>query len=153
MGEITTPVQELPDGWLVFYQFVNRGRNQARNFRYALCLDGRWYYAPHSADANHSVPFDTPLPTAPTKQFPPSVPAAVEQLLADSDFFRQEPVQVRSGVRGGSWSIVTARRGGQIHEVSYENLSNPLVDFLRELWQYEPEQADSELPPKGWLDA
>ena len=129
-------LEPLAPGALVKYQYISRGRNAAGNYRFVLYEDGRWFYTENSGEtAAWEQPYNTPLPDQATRQMPPEVIEQTLNLLDQESFFSQSPYQVQLGPREGSFYIVTAQRDGRIHEVIYVNTSNPLVDYLHDLWQ------------------
>ena len=124
----------LPPWALLRFQVINRGKGPWANYRWVLAQDGRWFLARHSgADHDWQVPFDTDLPTTPTKQVPASVVADVEARLRQADFLRQPHYHVDPTVQDGLYSVVTARLDNREHEVIYNAVYPPLVEFLREI--------------------
>jgi hypothetical protein len=134
-------VYPLPSGALVRFQVVSRGPNPRFNYRWELYQDGRWFLARHSGDTNGSdAPFDTELPSRPTRQLTPDVVAEVLECLEAADFWAQPAYQSNRSVRNGAFYIVTARSGDEVHEVIYEAAYPPLVEFLDEfIYEYEEE--------------
>jgi hypothetical protein len=122
----------LPDGALVKFQVIARGPNPRPNYRWLLYEDGRWHLARHSdADPDDwEAPFDTELPSEPTRQLPGSVVNEVRQRLQEADFLNQPPYQANRQVEDGAFYVVAARVNGAVHEVIYEAVYPPLVAFL-----------------------
>jgi hypothetical protein len=131
----------LPAGALVRFQVISRGPNPRYNYRWELYQDGRWHLARHSGETNGSdAPFDTELPSKPTRHLPPDVVVEVREQLEVADFWAQPAYQANRSVRNGAFYIVTARSGDQVHEVIYEADYPPLVEFLDEfIYQHEEE--------------
>jgi hypothetical protein len=126
----------LPEGALLRFQLINRGKHPGVNYLWLLYEDGRWLLARHSGDSSDwQTPLDTPLPTTPTKTLPTRVVQQVKKQLAQADFFRQAAYQEDKSVRDGAYSVVTARQNGQTHEVIYAAATNPLITFLQGIAQ------------------
>lgn len=128
----------LPAEALVRVQVINRGQTPQANYRWVLYKDGRWFLNRHSNDfRTWQTPFDSDLPTAPTQILPASRVAEVETALRRADFANQPPYQEDRTAQDGSYIVVTARLDGAVHEVIYNAVYNPLVDYLREFITYE----------------
>lgn len=125
----TTP---LPSGALVKFQQISRGLDPRYNYRWVLYDDGRWFLARHSNDeSDWQTPFDTELPTSPTKRLSANVVDQVKAELRKASFLTEQPYQEDPTVEDGSYFIVTARLDGNEHEVIYNAVYSPLVKFLR----------------------
>jgi hypothetical protein len=124
----------LPDGALLRFQQMSRGRSPAYNRRWVLFSDGRVYYDRHRGnERDWSSPFKEDLrPKADTNISPESV-KAVESWLREADFFDEPPYQVDHGVRDGDNFFVTARLDDRLHEVIYAAVYPPLVENLLNL--------------------
>lgn len=122
----------LPPNALLRFQVIGRGKNPANNYRWVLYEDGKWFLAWHSGDTSGDwqIPFDTNLPSAPTKQLKANVVKDVKKQLQQANFPTQAPYQADQTVENGSFYVVTARLDGKVHEVIYESVYPPLVDFL-----------------------
>ncbi len=130
--ELARDQDPLPPEALVKFQFISRGPDGSGNYRWLLYSDGRLFLARHSGNVDiDTLPFDTDLPETPTKTLKSSFVKKVENQLKSADFLDQPPYQLREGVEGGAWYIVTARIDDQVHEVIYEAYSPSLVDFLQ----------------------
>jgi hypothetical protein len=127
--------EPLPEGALVKFQVIARGPNPRPNYRWLLFDDGRWFLARHSdADpAEWDAPFDTELPSEPTRQLPGNVVAQVRQQLEAADFWSQPPYQANYQVEDGAFYVVAARRNGAVHEVMYEAVQPAPVAYLETL--------------------
>jgi hypothetical protein len=124
----------LPPGALVKFQAISRGPRPAGNHRWLLYDDGRLFLARHSGAADSDrLPFDTPLPDAPTLTLPRERVAEVERRLREARFAGEPPYQVNPSVQDGAYFIVTARLDGAVHEVIYEAYAPPLVEFLGDI--------------------
>jgi hypothetical protein len=125
----TTP---LPPDALVRFQVINRGVLPDVNYRWVLYEDGRLFLARHSGDisGDYRIPFDTELPTAPTKKLPTDVVNEVKEHLNRANFLEQAPYHLDNNVEDGGFYVVTARINGKVHEVIYEAVYPPLVEFL-----------------------
>lgn len=70
------------------------------------------------------------LPEDPTATLDAAVVAEVEGLLQSSQFASSPAYVGDEGIRDGNLVIVTARVGGDVHEVWYRNTSTELTDRL-----------------------
>lgn len=125
-------VSELPAGALVRVQVIGLEKSPVNNYRWILYDDGRWFLARHSDDSNDwQNPFDTDYPADPTRRLPARDVKAVRKQLVSSRFDTQPAWQGDLRVEGGDAVVVTARLGTRAHEVIYQAVTNPLVEFLR----------------------
>lgn len=121
----------LPADALVKFQFINRGKDPSKNFRWILYEDGSLFAAHHSGDTSDwQVPFDTALPKTPSAQLNPAKVSDIRERLLEADFLSQPAYQANEMVKDGAFYIITARIQGQVHEVIYVAHRPPLVDFL-----------------------
>jgi hypothetical protein len=128
---------ELPAATVLRYQRIGLGKSPAHNLRWELDDDGSLRLARHSGDTSDwQTPFDTDLPSAPSTQLADDKVEKVRRALADAGFEGQPPYQVGERAKGGRIEIVTARTGGSVHEVMYENAENDLLNLL---WEIEAE--------------
>ena len=144
-GRDTTP---LTDEMLVKYQYIALIPALATNFRFIVYSDGRLYYAINSAEENNPV-YNTPLPDEPNRILAAETLANIEAQLEAVGFFEQ-PAYVAVPARGGSLSIVTARRGDQVHEVWYTNVDNELTNLLYGITPDEPVERTPEEEIAYW---
>jgi len=128
----------LPQGAIVKFQQIGRGKSPHQNYRWVLYEDGRWFLARRSSNTNHwQVPFDTPLPTKPTKTLRAFTVAKVKKKLEEAHFFKQAPYQGHRNAHDGVYYVITARRAHQVHEVIYEVYDPPPIDFILSIISYE----------------
>jgi hypothetical protein len=121
----------LPPDALVKFQMISRSKRSYLNYRWVLYEDGRWFLARHSgADIDWQIPFDTDLPSTPTRRLPARVVDRVRKQLQDNEFLDQPPYLANKLVKDGDFFVVTARSEGRVHEVIYEAVSPPPVDYL-----------------------
>lgn len=122
----------LPPDALIKFQAIGRGKDPSYNYRWLLYTDGRWFLAWHSGDTSGDwqTPFDTPLPVSPTKQLKANVVNDIKKQLQKANFLAQPPYQADQTVEDGTFYVVTAQMDGQTHEVIYEGVYPPLVEFL-----------------------
>lgn len=120
----------LPEGALVKFQDISRSRDPRLNYRWLLYEDGRWFLARHSESTEeYWIPFDTELPQSPTKVIEIEVVKEVIDQLRAADFLNQPPYQSR-WTRNGAFYVVTARLDDHEHEVIYESVVKPPVEYL-----------------------
>jgi hypothetical protein len=121
----------LPPDALIRFQVISRGPNPRHNYRWVLNEDRRWFLARHSGDTSDpDRPFDTDLPAEPTRRLGRGVVRKIGRELKKAGLADQPPYTRDRGVRDGGIYIVTARIGGQVHEVIYDAAYPPLVEFL-----------------------
>lgn len=122
----------LPSEALVRFQAINRGKNPAYNYRWVLYDDGRLFLARHSGDTSgdYRDPFDTDLPTKPTRVLSKDEVSEVKSQLKKADFADQDTYYADPSVEDGTFYVVTARTGGKSHEVIYDGTRPPLVTYL-----------------------
>jgi hypothetical protein len=123
----------LPSGALVKFQVISRDKDPRLNYRWVLYEDGRLFLAKHSNDTSgdYRNPFDSELPTTPTKTLSSAVVQEVRQRLTMANFEQQAPYQAIQGMKDGTFYVVTARQHQQEHEVIYDAVSNELTRFFR----------------------
>lgn len=125
----TTP---LPPGTWLRFQAINRGKNPRHNYRWILYEDGKLFFTAHSGDTSDwQTPFDIGWPATPSQNLARQRVDEVKKRLDEADFFAQSPYQVDNTVEDGGFYIVTARLDSREHEVIYEAIYPPLVEFLK----------------------
>ena len=126
--------QSLPPEALIKFQRMNRGKNPKNNYRWVLYSDGRWFLATNSgADLARDTPFDTELPTKPTKTLPANLVEQIKKALVDANFATLSPYFINPKVDDGSFSVISARIDGKVHEVIYEAYQPPYVELLADV--------------------
>ncbi len=126
----------LPEGALLRFQYISRGKHPGVNYLWLLYEDGRWLLARHSGDSSDwQTPLDTPLPTTPTQTLSAKEVQQVKKQLEQADFFQQPAYQEDKSVRDGAYYVVTAQHNGKTHQVIYAAATTPLVTFLHHLTQ------------------
>jgi len=119
---------------LLSYAYVARAKSPSGNFRYELHEDGRIFSVEHSgAGRDWQVPFDEPLPDEPERVVDAKKIAEVRRVLEEHGFFAHPGYEARVGTKGGAYTIVRARKNGELHTVVFENVKSPLLDFLYDL--------------------
>ena len=121
-----------PESTIVSFFYV-AFRDPRPNYRWELHQDGQLFFVRHSGQNISDVPFDRPLPLQPTKVLSSAEIQALYSQLEQADFFEQPKYQRRPRVEGGGYVLVRARRGDTFHEVVYENVEGPLVQYLYSL--------------------
>ncbi len=122
---------ELPPNALIKFQVINRGKNPQHNYRWVLFEDGRLFFAWHSGSSEDwQTPFDTDLPTSPTTQLKEEIVEEIRQRLQEAEIINQAPYQADKSVQDGGFYIITVRLENESHEVIYEGIYPPLVEFL-----------------------
>lgn len=137
----TQPADDrLPVGALVSYQCVGLGPGAVGNHRWVLYEDGRWYLGRNSKGYNgRSGPFESDLPSTPTRILPPSVVQEVEDQLRAGDFLGMESPLPDPTLQDGAETIIIARLDGEIHGIRHVGAQSPLLDYLAQFaWRYGP---------------
>ena len=125
----------MPKEIWVVYCHISAGRSVHPSFRFSLDRAGRLYFVERSRkNKNHEVPFDNPLPSAPTASLSQDQLTTIEQHLDNVGFFGHPGYEARDS-RDGSYDVVRVRRGDVVQTVAYRNVANPLVDMLRQVAQ------------------
>jgi len=129
---VTRVLEEaLPDDVVLALDHVAMAKLPYSNYRFQLRRDGGLYYVQHSGKpGDWQVPFDRPLPTAPDRRLGA---AEVERLLdavEAAGFFGHPGYQANEAAEDGSYWIVRARRGGDVHAVVYQNTQPEPVPLL-----------------------
>lgn len=121
------------DAWIKF-QSVSLLPGIAKNYRYLLMQDGRLYYAANEQKPpeDHEQVYNVDLPEEPNRILSENEIDSLCQMLQEVDFFNQRVYQ-QTKTRDGSLSIVTVRRGDQVHEVWYANVDNALTEALQSI--------------------
>jgi hypothetical protein len=132
---LTAILQEpVPDDVLVRFYYMAASKNPSANYRWDLHRDGRLFWVRHSGkDVTYENTFDRPLPKKPSRVLTEVEMCALEGQVERAGFFEQPGWQKPSLSRGGAYVVVRARRGDQIHDVIYENIENPFVEYLYSL--------------------
>jgi hypothetical protein len=122
--------QPVPEDVIISFYYMAAAKSPHANYRWELHRNGRLFLVHHSGkNISFEVTFDQPLPSKPTKVLTnPEIQALYTQ-LEQANFFTQPGFQ-RINVKGGTYVIVRARRGEEFHEVVYENIEGPLVQYL-----------------------
>ncbi len=121
----------LPAGALVRVQVISRGLTGGYNYRWLLYADGRLFLARN--DPEKWVPgilFNTEYPADPAGRVGPKAVAKLQQQFQKAAFFEQPSYQANPRVEDGSYMVVTARMGDREHEIIYNAVSSPLVEYL-----------------------
>lgn len=107
---------------VVAFAHVAMAKSPATNYRFELHRDGRLFYTQRSAKAGDwQQPFDQPLPAAPSTTVAEADVAALLQTLEAGGFFDHPGYQANPQVEDGSFWIVRARRGADVHAVVFQN--------------------------------
>ncbi|HEY9650705.1 MAG TPA: hypothetical protein V6C95_08585 [Coleofasciculaceae cyanobacterium] len=123
--------QQIPDDVIVSFYYISAAKDYSPNYRWELHTDGRLFLIHHSGkNISFDVTFDRPLPVKPTKILTNDQIQALYSQLEQARFFQQPQFQKRLNVEGGSCVIVRVRRDNRFHEVVYENVESPLVEYL-----------------------
>lgn len=124
----------LPDGALLRFQAIGRGKDPSYNYQWLLYEDGRWFNVWHSGvTTDWQTPFDKPLPDEPTAELPATLMQQIKEQLQLSKFMSQPTYQKDSTVEDGSYYVVTAQHNSQTHEIIYNAVSPPFVTFLEKI--------------------
>lgn len=123
----------LAPGALVRFQVISRSFRPTHNYRWLLYTDGRWFLARHSPYiVDPDAPFDTELPRRPTRRLAQALVREVLGQLEAADFLNQAPYQADERTEDGSFYVITARLGEQVHEVIYNGVYSPLIEYLEQ---------------------
>lgn len=129
---ITTILSDpMPEGVLLSFYYIVASKNPRPNYRWELHRNGQLFLVRHSGqNPSFEVPFDRPLPSQPSQQLSDTDIQNLYAQLEQASFFDQPKLQKRTNVEGGSYVIVRARCDDTFHEVVYENIEDPLVEYL-----------------------
>lgn len=133
----------LADDVVLTFAHVAMAKSPSTNHRYELHRDGRLFYVQHSGTpGDWQQPFDRPLPAAPARTLAPSEVTALMGAVEAAGFFDHPGYQANPQVEGGSFWLVRARRGADVHTVVYQNTRPEPVGTLAAvsdpLWQQAP---------------
>jgi hypothetical protein len=121
----------IPNDVIVSFYYMAASKNPSANYRWELHRDGRLFVVHHSGqNPSYEITFDQPLPTQPTKTLTNGEIRELYAQLDRSDFFSQPGLQREPRARGGNHIVLRVRRGDTIHEVVYQNVEGPLVEYL-----------------------
>ncbi|MFP5271145.1 hypothetical protein [Coleofasciculus sp.] len=122
--------EAVPDNVIVSYYYIAASKNPRNNYRWELNQDGRLFAVQHSGqNPSFEITFDQPLPSQPTKILSKDEIQTLYSQLEQGKFFDQPQLQ-RISVEGGNYVILRVRQGDRFHEVVYENVENPLLEYL-----------------------
>ena len=123
--------EPMPDAAVIAVAFVAAGPVALRNYRYALTPDGSLFHVRHSGTpGDWQVPFDQPLPAKPSGKIGPAEVDALVHALDAASFFDHPGYEGNPRSQDGSYIIVRARRGSDIHTVVFHNVR---PDYVAEL--------------------
>jgi hypothetical protein len=128
---IATP---LADDVVIALDTVAMGKSPSYNYRFTLAKDGSLFYVQHSTkNGDWQVPFDQPLPAkAATKVDAAKVDALLAKLTA-AGFFDHPGYEADPQTEDGTFWIVRARRGKDVHAVVFQNVKPPFLGDLTAL--------------------
>jgi len=122
--------EPIPEEVIVSFYYMG-ARNPYPNYRWELHRDGRLFLVRHSGqNLTFEVTFDQPLPLEPTQILSNAEIQALYSKFEQVEFFEQPKLQRHLYAQDGSSVIVRARLGDTFHEVVYENVEGPLVEYL-----------------------
>lgn len=132
---------ELPMDPAVVLAVMNvaMAKSPRGNYRYTLTASGALHYVQHSRKADDwQVPFDRPLPSKPSSQVSPAQVSDLLAKLKATGFFSHPGYEADPTVEDGTYWILRARDGKQLHSVVYQNvpprLSAELAALSDPLW-------------------
>lgn len=123
--------EPIPDDVIVSFYYMAAAKSPAPNYRWELHRDGQLFLVRHSGqNLTFEVTFDQPLPLEPTQILSNAEIQALYSQFEQVEFFEQPKLQRHLYAEDGSYVIVRARLGDKFHEVVYENVEGPLVEYL-----------------------
>jgi hypothetical protein len=122
--------EPMSDDVIVSFYYIAVSKNPRANYRWELHRDGRLFVVHHTGqNPLFEVPFDQPFPAEPARILADDEIHALYAQLEQANFFEQPELQ-RIFVEGGSYVVLRARRNNIFHQVVYENVEGPLVEYL-----------------------
>ncbi len=121
---------DLPDGAILRFEAISRGKDPQNDHRLVLFDDGRTFVAWHGDERFGDKAFGD----EPAAVLGAGVLDEVRGLLADARLEDGPAHRVDPALEGGMWRIVTARGGdGRVCEVVFEGVPSPLADRMQQL--------------------
>lgn len=112
----------LPEGVVLELDHVAMAKLPYSNYRFQITADGSLYYVQHSGTpGDWQVPFDRPLPDKPSMKLDPATVTEWVAKLEAAGFFDHPGYQANPNVEDGSFWIIRARRGEDVHAVVFQN--------------------------------
>jgi hypothetical protein len=124
----------LADDVVIALDHVAMAKSPNTNYRYTLTRDGALFYVQHSTKpGDWQVPFDQPLPTKPSTRVDAAKVDALVAELTSAGFFDHPGYEADPQTEDGSYWIVRARRGKDVHAVVFQNVQPPYLADLTSL--------------------
>jgi hypothetical protein len=121
----------LTDDVAIALDHVAMAKSPKTNYRFTLARTGAVLYVQRSTKpGDWQVPFDQPLPAKPAVKLDPAKVDALLARLTAAGFFDHPGYEADPRAEDGSYWIVRARRGKDVHAVVYQNVQPA---FLAEL--------------------
>jgi len=113
----------LADDVVVALDHVAMEKSPKTNYRFTATADGSVFYVQRSSKpGDWQVPFDQPLPARPARKLEAGTIAAVLAKLTAAGFFDHPGYEADPTAQDGSFWIVRARHGKDVHAVVYQNI-------------------------------
>jgi hypothetical protein len=113
----------LGDDVAIAFDHVAMAKSPKTNYRFTVTTDGSVFYVQRSnKPGDWQVPFDQPLPGKPARKLEAGKLDALLARLASAGFFDHPGYEADPGTEDGSYWIVRARRGKDVHAVVYQNV-------------------------------
>jgi hypothetical protein len=123
--------EPMPDGAVIAVAFVAAGPIARNNYRYTLTPDGALFHVRRSSTpGDWQVPFDQPLPDKPSGKIDEAEVVGFLHKLDAAGFFDHPGYEADPRAQDGSYVIIRARRGRDVHTVVFQNVR---PDYVTEL--------------------
>jgi hypothetical protein len=123
--------EPMPDGAVIAVAMVAMGPVASINYRYTLASDGTLFHVRHSGKpGDWQVPFDQPLPAKPSGKVDKAEVDSSLHKLDVAGFFDHPGYEANPRAQDGSYVIIRARRGSDLHTVVFQNVR---PDYVAEL--------------------
>ena len=123
--------EPVPKDVIVRFYYMAASKSPRANYRWDLHSNGQLFVARHSGtNLTMENTFDRPLPKTPTKRVTQDDIRSLYDQLERADFFNQPGLQRPAPTEGGAYVVVRVRRSDQVHDVVYENIESPLIQYL-----------------------
>jgi hypothetical protein len=121
----------LADDVAIALDHVAMAKSPKTNYRFTVTAGGAVFYVQRSSKpGDWQVPFDQPLPGKPARTLEAGKVDALVGKLTAAGFFDHPGYEADPKAEDGSYWIVRARRGKDVHAVVYQNVQPA---FLAEL--------------------
>jgi hypothetical protein len=122
--------EPIPDDVLMSFYYIAAAKSPHPNYRWDLHQDGRLFLVHHSGqNVSYEITFDQPLPLQPNTILSNDEIETLYSQLEQAKFFEQPGFQ-KTDAKDGNYVVVRVHMADKFHEVVYQNVEDPFVEYL-----------------------